>query len=284
MKFDIYQSITDKIIEAIEAGVGDLIMPWHRGGAGGIPVNALTGNEYQGINVLNLWLTSQAKHYTSNEWGTFKQWRDKGCQVRKGEKASHIVFFKQLILKNKDEEDRKIPLIRYSYGFNADQVDDYDRPVIEGSPIDRNKVADDYVASTGADIAIEGSRAFYAPCLDKIFMPDEERFIDTKSGDRSCHYYSILLHELTHWSGHKSRLNRDLSGRFKSASYAMEELVAELGSAFQCAHLGIEPEPREDHAAYIANWLTVLKNDKKAIFSASAKAQEAVTFLGGVDV
>jgi antirestriction protein ArdC len=280
MKFDIYQSVTNKIIEAIEAGAGDLVMPWHRGGAGGIPVNALTHNEYQGINILNLWLTSQAKHYSSNEWCTFKQWRDKGCKVRKGEKASHIVFFKKMVVKKNDEE-RVIPLIRYSHGFNADQVDDYERPDLEGDPLDRIDSVEEYVTNIGAEIIVGGVSAYFAPSDDTIHMPDGERFLDTESGDRLGHYYSALLHELTHWSGAKKRLNRDMGGRFGNESYAMEELVAELGSAFQCAKLGIDSEPRIDHAQYLANWLKVLKNDKKAIFTASAKAQEAVTFLGG---
>lgn len=279
MKVDIYQSITDNIIEAIEAGVGSLIMPWHRGCAGGVPFNIQTENEYQGINILNLWLTAQNKHFTTNTWGTYRQWMEKDCQVRKGEKSSIIVFYKKLVIK-KNEEERIVPMIRYSSGFNADQVDGYEHPE-SGDPIDRNKVADEYITATGADIIYGGASAYFSPSEDMIHMPIEERFIETSTSTRTEGFYNVLFHELTHWSGVKKRLNRDMTGRFKSESYAMEELVAELGSAFQCATLGIEPEPREDHAQYIANWLKVLKNDKKAIFTASAKAQEAVMFLGG---
>lgn len=280
MKTDIYQSITDTIIKAIEKDVGKPTLPWHRGSANGIPVNILTNNEYQGINILNLWVMSMAKHYSSNIWGTFRQWREADAQVRKGEKASPIIFYKQLAVEGEGKE-KQIRVLRYFFGFNADQVDGYENPDLVGDPIDRIKHADEYVTATGANVIVGGARAYYSHGEDSIHMPDEERFFDTRTSSRTEGFYSTLLHELTHWSGASKRLARDMGKRFGDDQYAMEELVAELGATFQCSHLGIEPEPRLDHAEYIANWLTVLKKDKKAIFTASAKAQEAVTFLGG---
>ena len=280
MKTDIYQSITDTIVAAIEQDVGDPIMPWHRGGADGVPVNIQTKHYYQGINILNLWVTSQIKHYTTNIWGTYRQWMESGAQVRKGEKSSIIVFYKQWTAGEGDEE-KQMRVLRYSAGFNADQVDGYESSALNGDPVDRDKLADEYVANTGASITIGGPSAYYDIGNDAIHMPDEERFFATKTSSRTESYYNVLLHELTHWSGAKHRLDRDMGKRFGDAGYSMEELVAELGSAFQCSHLGITPEPRLDHAQYIAHWLKVLKSDKKAIFTASARAQEAVIFLGG---
>ena len=197
------------------------------------------------------------KHYSSNVWGTFRQWRDSDAQVRKGEKASPIIFYKQLTVEE-DGQEKKIRVLRHFFGFNADQVDGYENPALEGDPINHIKKADEYVVNTGADIIIGGPNAYYSPKDDSIHMPDEQRFFDTKTSTRTESFYSTLLHELTHWSGVSKRLARDMEKRFDDDHYAMEELVAELGAAFQCSHLSIEPEPRLDHAEYIANWLAVL--------------------------
>jgi antirestriction protein ArdC len=273
MAFDPYQAITDNIIEALEGDVGDVVMPWHRGG--GTPINALTNNHYRGINIVNLWVTAQVKNFGSNTWASYKQWQEKGAQVRKGEKSSFIIFYKEYQYEDGDEE-KTGRLARASWVFNSDQVDGFEENRPSHGPMQRLEEVDAYLTSTGANIVSGGSSACYRPPTDTIHMPDEDRFFEPDSRTRTMSYYGTVLHEICHWSGAKHRLNRDMTGRFGTESYAMEELVAELGAAFQCGDLGMEPEPRLDHACYIANWIQVLKNDKKAIFTASAKAQEAV--------
>ena len=281
--FDVHKSVTDAIVAAIEANPGSAQMPWHRGTANQIPINIVSGNEYQGINIVNLWIMSQIRGYSSNIWGTYRQWKEKGAQVRKGEKSSIIVFFKKLTYEDEDGEEQTRPMARAYWGFNADQVDGYEHSTFEpGDPLERNAQVDAFVAGTGAEIVHEGASAFYRPSTDTINMPPEERFTGTETSSREEAYYGVLFHELTHWTG--KRCKRELQGRFGTEAYAVEELIAELGSAFLCAHLKVTPEPRLDHAQYINNWLKVLKNDKKAIFTASARAQEAVKFLFDVSI
>lgn len=277
---DIYQQVTDSIISAIEKGVGDCKMPWHRGG-GEIPINIISGNSYQGVNILALWVAGQARGFGSSTWGTYRQWAEAGCQVRKGEKSSSIMFYKQLTEKAEEAEgEEKTRRIMRSYAvFNGDQVEGYSDPEIADVPeLERLAHVELAIKKTGANIIEGGSRACYRPSTDTVHMPDERKFFgeDVKRAEA---YYSVLWHEIGHWSGSKDRCDRDLSGRFGDAKYAMEELIAELTSAYCCAQLSISPTPREDHAQYIANWLEVLKKDKKAIFYASARAQEAVNFL-----
>jgi len=280
MKRDIYADITNRIVAAIESSPGDPIMPWHRGGATEVPTNIETGREYQGVNILNLWVIGQLTGYTASVWGTYRQWQNAGCQVRKGEKASPIVFYKTYEQEGDDGDIETRRAIRSYSVFNADQVDGYTSPEIEMSaPLDRLEGADRALRATGATIVEAGARAFYQPSTDTIHMPDGARFIDTMHGTRTENFYAILLHELTHWTGHPDRCNRELGSRFGSEAYAMEELVAELGAAFLCARLDITPVVRDDHAQYLANWLEVLKNDKRAIFAAAAKAQVAVDFI-----
>jgi antirestriction protein ArdC len=279
LKRDLYQEVTDAIVSAIESNPGDVVMPWHRGGAGQIPTNIQSGNHYNGINIINLWVTAQANGYSSSVWGTYKQWKEKDCQVRKGEKSSLVIFYKQLEWEDENGDEQKRPMIRASFSFNADQVDGFERPDLDGDSIDRIQAADEFVSRTRATIIPGGATACYRKSTDTVHMPDEQRFFDTETFSRTEAYYSTLFHELTHYTGIKSRCDRDMGKRFGSEAYAMEELVAELGAAFQCAWLGIEAEPRIDHAQYLSNWLQVLKDDKKAIFTAAAKAQEAVNFL-----
>ncbi len=280
MKRDLYQSVTDAIVTAIEKGVGDPVMPWHRGGANAVPENIHTKNTYNGINIVSLWVAAQEKAYTSNIWGTYKQWQQQGAQVRKGETSSLVIFYKELPPKEDDEDAEARRVIKASLVFNADQVDGYEIPgTLPVEPLQRIAEADAYVTATGANIVSGGVTACYRPSTDTIHMPDDARFFDTATSTRTESFYSVLFHELTHWSGSEKRLKRDLGKRFGDDAYAMEELIAELGAAFQCAHLRLTPEPREDHAQYIAHWLEVLKNDKKAIFTAAARASEAVTYL-----
>lgn len=279
MARDIYAEVTDALVAAIEADPGKWKMPWNKAGSNEIPNNIVTQEEYHGVNILNLWLVAGILGFSSNTWGTFRQWKERGCSVRKGEKASPVIFYKQYV-KEEGGEEQTIRVLRYFNVFNADQVDGYESPSLKGlAKVDRIKAADKLIARSNAKIRIHGTQAYYTPATDEITMPDDRRFFDTETSSRTENYYSTLFHELTHWTGEPSRCDRDLSGRFGDNSYAMEELVAEIGAAFFCAHVGISAEPREDHAEYLAHWLSVLKADKKAIFAAAARAQEAVDYV-----
>lgn len=288
--FDLYQTVTDQIIEAIETSQAEgYQLPWHRAGSNiFMPTNAKTGSAYQGINILCLWASAEIRRYSSGTWATYKQWQDMGAQVRKGEASTVGVFYKQFIPNTDDveDEDGVEPEPRWfakSFRvFNADQVDGYTPDELpETSPVERIERAERFVKATGAEIHHGGGRAFYRQSSDTIQMPDEVRFRDSETRSATEGYYSTLFHELTHWTGPENRCNRDLDNRFGDESYAMEELVAELGAAFLCAELEITPEPREDHAGYIQHWMEVMKADKKAIFSAAARANEAASFLTG---
>ncbi|MBT9293097.1 ArdC family protein [Prosthecodimorpha staleyi] len=287
-RFDIHQAVTDRIVAAIEAGAGSWQMPWHRGAGGRRPVNIASGNAYQGVNILALWVEAQFFGYGSNVWGTYKQWAEAGCQVRKGAKAAHVVFYKQIAVATEDtdsgEDETETRLFaRASPVFNAGQVEGYAPPVppVVGSAEILAGI-EAFVAGTGAAIEHGGSVACYIPSRDLVRMPPRETFFATPTSTATEAYYSTELHELVHWTGPKSRCDRDLAGRFRSEAYAMEELVAELGAAFLSADLGITAEPRADHAQYLAHWLTVLKADKKAIFTAASAASRAVQFLHGL--
>lgn len=284
-KFDIHQELTDQIVSAIEAGAGDFAMPWHRDAARQIPKNIASENKYRGINVVALWVAQMTRGFDSNIWGTYRQWQEKKAQVRRGEKASLVVFYKNI----RDEEttdpgeieEKRLLIAKASYVFNANQVEGYaarKAPSLEGNSIGLDSV-EQFVNSTGAQIRHGGDRAFYRCDTDTIHVPTRDRFIGTTTSSPTESYYSTMLHELTHWTGPEQRLDRQLRQRFGSEAYAMEELVAELGAAFLCADLGISLEPRLDHSAYLRSWMAVLKSDKKAIFTAASKASEAVAFL-----
>ena len=285
-KRDIYAEVTANIIKAIEADPDKVTMPWQRSGMPiQLPRNVESENCYNGINVVNLWVTAEIHGFSTGIWGTYRQWSENGCQVRKGEKSSLVIFYKEFNVEASDDDDdgngtsaRRVA--RASRVFNADQVDGFEPdPIPHSDPIERIKSVDRFVTSTHADIKHGGDRAFYRRSSDHIQMPDETRFIDTDHGTRVQGYYAVLLHELTHWTSDKHRCDRQLGKRFGDNAYAMEELIAELGAAFLCAELNITSEPRPDHASYIANWLEVLKSDNKAIFAAAAKANQAVTYL-----
>ena len=278
-KSDIYGEITKQIIEAIEAGVDNYQMPWHVNGADSVlPVNASTHRPYRGINVMMLWAVAAKEKYATSLWATYQQWRDLGAQVRKGEKSTSVVFWKFFDQEDEDEgkegNNHKAVMARAYHVFNAAQVDGYEIPAIPYLPeTERIERAEQFFSGLNADIREGGSRAYYSPAEDYIQMPPFAAFkkVDFR--------YSVLWHEVVHWSGASTRLNRDLAPRFQKEAYAAEELVAELGSAFVCAELELEIEPRRDHAPYIQSWLTVLRNDRRAIFAAAAKAQQAVDWL-----
>ena len=281
---DIYQRITDRIAAAIEAGAGEWQMPWHPGADGAtpvLPVNAITGKPYRGVNTLVLWATAQAESYPSAVWATYRQWAELGAQVRKGERSSPVVFWK---INDKDEQDgaedeaeddRRSRVFARGYSvFNAAQVDGYEAPALPVLPdAKRVKHAETFFAATGIEVRHGGARAYYRPSEDRVQMPAFPAFRDAVA------YYATLAHEMTHATGHASRCARDLKGRFGEEVYAAEELIAELGAAFLCADLALAPEPRPDHAAYVASWLKVVRGDKRAIFTAAAKAQQAADWM-----
>jgi len=289
-RIDVYTQVTNSIIAAIEAGAGDWQMPWHRSGEGlNRPVNIDTAKAYRGINVVSLWASAQARGFTNGTWGTYRQWQANGCQVRKGEKSSLVVFYKEFDVEERNDdtgetEHGKRLMARASWVFNADQVDGYEAPALPEpkDPVATVAAADRFITATGAIIRHGGTRAFYRPSDDIIQMPERERFLGTETSTATESYYATLLHELTHWTGDTRRCDRQFGKRFGDDAYAMEELVAELGAAFLCADLGVTLTPRPDHAAYIDNWLKVLKADKKAIFTAASAAAKATDFLGGL--
>ena len=258
---DVYADITNHIIAAIEADPGKPAMPWRRTGKPlFMPSNALTGNAYNGINIVSLWVSAEIRGYSAPVWATYKQWREMDCQVRQGEKSSLVIFYKEFETDpNPDDadDDGKRRVARASSVFNASQVDGYtmlDAPVTLG-PIERLDAVDRFIAATGARIEHGGDRAFYRPSTDQIQMPDEGLFCGTDTMNRSEGYYAVLVHELTHWTGAQHRLDRVLGKRFGHQAYAAEELIAEIGSAFLCAELGITQDVRADHAQYLAQWL-----------------------------
>ncbi|BDI32575.1 hypothetical protein CCAX7_46260 [Capsulimonas corticalis] len=284
---DVYTRITDQIIKAIEAGAQTCTMPWHAPDiALAIPRNAMTQKAYRGVNIVALLAEAQAHHYPEAKWATYRQWSDLGYQVNKGEKSACAVFWKPLDIdatgKSESDhvtEDADTPQSRWVARafalFNIAQTANYEPPVTQPPRPGHERIAEieHFIKALGPDIRHGGNRAFYRPATDHIQMPPFNCFVDPFS------YYSTLTHEVTHWTGHTSRLNRELKTRFGTESYAAEELIAELGSAFLCADLGLSSESRPENAAYIDNWLTVLKRDTRAIFAAASYAQRAVDFM-----
>jgi antirestriction protein ArdC len=277
-KRDVYQTVTAQIIHAIEQGTGTWRMPWHTSGRFAFsPINVASKKPYRGINTVCLWAAAQAKGYESGEWATYTQWQERGAQVRKGEKSTLVVFWKFANGTRETDDDTpaagsRLLFTRGYSVFNAAQVDGYNPPADAGMPmVERIEEADSFFKSVGADVRHGGNQAFYAPLSDHIQMPPFQAFREDTG------YYSTLAHEHTHWTA--SRCDRQLGKRFGDSAYAVEELIAELGAAFTCAHLGLSTEPRADHAAYIQSWLKVLKADKRAIFTAASKAQQATDWM-----
>lgn len=282
---DLHAEITNRLIAAIEADPGKPQMPWRRSLTPlWMPENALSKNAYNGINVVNLWVAAEARGFSSPVWATYKQWAELGAQVRKGAKSELVIFYKEFDVEpapDATDDDGKRRVARASYVFNAAEVDGYDTADAPDrlGPIARIEATDRFISATNAVIAHGGDRAYYRPSTDTIQMPDEALFTGTATMTRDESYFAVLMHELTHWTSHSVRCNRDLAGRFKTHAYAAEELVAEIGSAMLCAETGVTQDTRADHAQYIANWLELLKDDPKAIFTAAAKASQAVAFL-----
>ena len=289
MKADAYESITAKIVAELEKGERLWFKPWNAEHAAGRITRPLRSNgiPYRGINVVMLWGSAVEQGFSAPLWLTYKQAQELGGQVRKGEKGSLVIYANTISRSETDEatgeeHERDIPFMKGYTVFNAEQVDGLparfcvvQAPALD--PVARNAHAESFFAATGAEIRHGGNQAFYTAGADRVQMPAFETFRDAES------YYATLAHELTHWTKHPRRLGRDFGRKsWGDEGYAMEELVAELGAAFLSADLELTPEPRPDHAAYIASWLKVLKSDKRAIFNAATHAQRAADYLIGL--
>jgi antirestriction protein ArdC len=251
-----------------------MVKPWKSGAKGGImPYNAVTGRQYRGINIPILWHARQTKEYPTAGWLTYKQALPLDAHVRKGEVGTTVVFTRQFTIKEskEDDEERRISMLKTYTVFNEAQIEGLPRTpqteVLEYT--DEDALA--FINATQARINHGGDRAYYMPAMDLVWLPSPNDFESYE------HYLATALHELAHWSGAKHRLDRQLNNRFGTQAYAAEELVAELSAAFLCAHLNIEGKLR--HAEYIANWLELLREDPRAIFTAASKASQAADFL-----
>jgi antirestriction protein ArdC len=285
---EFFDQVTNGVIAQLDQGVRPWVRPWTGGNAGQfIMPRRHNGARYRGINVLLLWAAAEQCGYTESTWMTVKQANALGGRVRKGEHGSTIIFAERVTQPASDAEDgeeegRSFLLMRSYKVFNVQQIDELPeqyRP--KPQPVDAAKPpiqllenAERFIVGTGAVIRHGQSGAFYQPSGDFIGSPDPQQFTDGEN------YAATIFHELIHWTSHLSRLARDLGRkRWGDAGYAMEELVAELGAAFLCGLMGIRLEARSDHASYIASWLKVLKEDRRAIFAAAAMAQTAVDYL-----
>ncbi len=285
---DIYTRVTDRIVADLEKGVRPWSKPWNAEHTAGRITRPLrhNGQPYRGINVLVLWLEAEAKGYAAPIWLTFKQAMELNAHVRKGEHGSPVVYASSFVKKDHDEAgaeiEQEIHYLKDYTVFNVEQIEGlpahfYAKAEPPKEHLQRIAKAEEFAANTKADIRHGGDRAYYAQGEDFIRLPQFETFRDAES------HAATLVHELTHWTKHASRLNRSFDQkRWGDEGYAMEELVAELGAAFVCADLAITPEILDDHAAYIDHWLKVLKDDKRAVFAAAAHAQRAVDFLHGL--
>jgi len=278
---DLYQTVTQKIIAALEAGTPPWIRPWSGGDIDPLPANATTGRAYRGINVLLLNLQAISRGFEHNRWMTFQQALSVGANVRKGEQGTSICFFKLHEVDSIEAnlvpaETRKvIPLLRSFTVFNTAQVENLPAAMVPAaSPIqvwDALDAAEQLMDSAQVPYRYGGNRAFYSPAEDFIQMPGRASFASGSD------FYATALHELTHSTGHPSRCNRPLGRRHGADAYAFEELVAEMGSAFLCAHVRLPG--RLQHESYISSWLAALRNDKRLIFTAASQAQKAADYL-----
>jgi antirestriction protein ArdC len=286
-RLDLYTRVTARIVADLERGVRPWLQPWGAVPTAGRVSRPLrhNGTPYKGINIVILWGEATAKGYTSPIWVTFTQATALRAHVRKGEHGTLVVyadtFTRTETTDEGDEVERRIPFLKCYPVFNVAQIAGLPAqyaapPPPPSDPLPLRELAERFFAVTGAVMHHGGDQAYYSPARDVIQLPPPEAFHDTES------YEATKAHEAVHWTKAATRLNRDFGGtRFGDAGYAREELTAELGAAFLCADLGITPEPREDHAAYLASWLRVLRADARAIFTAAAHAQRAVDYLHG---
>ena len=280
MKRDLYAEVSARIVAELEAGAAPWIKPWAATPGANTPCNAVSNRPYSGCNVILLWMV-RAAGYRTPRFLTFKQALELGGHVRKGERGTKVYFVKQLEIRDdEDTSTRLVPMLREYTVFNVDQCDDLPDSVTMGKPMRvrnpdaRDELADQFLRSTGADIREGHGEAYYVPSRDFISMPAFEAF------NGADQFYGTVFHELTHWTAHKSRLDRDLKSRFGSRNYAGEELIAELGAAFLCAEFGFDGDLR--HAGYIGHWIELLKADKRAFFTACSQASKAADYLRGL--
>ena len=282
MKRDVYSEVSARIVAELERGAAPWIKQWSATPGQNVPQNAVTGRPYSGCNVILLWL-ARDRGWATPRFLTFKQAQEAGGNVRKGEHGTKVYFVKQLQVKDgvgDEAESRLIPMMREYTVFNVDQCDGLPNSILAGKPMRvrnpdaRDELADDFLRSTHADIREGHGEAYFVPSHDFISMPAFQAF---KGAD---HFYNVIFHEVTHWTGHNARLDRDLKNRFGSRDYAAEELVAELGAAFLCAEFGFDGDVR--NAGYIATWIELLKADKRAFFTACSKASKAADYLRGL--
>ncbi|WP_434717855.1 zincin-like metallopeptidase domain-containing protein [Raoultella ornithinolytica] len=274
-KTDIYQTVTNNIIATLEAGVKPWSCPWKRvPGMSGLPSNFATGIAYSGMNIMLLWCSASKQGFGDSRWMTYKQAQAAGGQVRKGAHGTTAIFYTTLEKENDAGEVEQIPMLKTFTVFNVQQIDglllstETVNPEASFDPIPQ---VENLFRNSGANIIEKGQNAFFSPSTDEVWLPERHLFSD------AANFYATGLHELVHWSGDKKRLNREIKGKFGSADYAEEELVAELGSAFLMTDLGIVGEVQ--HESYIASWLKALKNDKRYIFKAASAASKAHRYL-----
>ncbi|WP_332818972.1 ArdC family protein [Sphingopyxis sp.] len=282
-RHSLYAEVTSRIIAELEEGRLPWVQPWDSAACGcTMPQNAGTARRYSGINVLILWAEVVAKGYASQRWLTYRQAEAAGGNVRRGEKGTVICYADRFTPKaeqeqarSEDRSARQVAFLKRFIVFNVDQCeglpDDYIAPMVSPDPVLTIAEADALIAASGARVQISGGEAFYSPSHDFVQVPPQAAFHEP------INWYRTALHELGHWTGHGSRLDRDQKGQFGSESYAKEELVAEMAAAFTCASLGIAPTVR--HSDYIASWLSVLRGDEKAIFRAASQASKASDYL-----
>lgn len=272
---DIYAEVTNRIIADLEAGIASWSKPWGSTGNGSaMPANAVTKRAYSGVNVLILWGAAQASGFTSSRWLTFNQGRDAGGMVRKGSKGTQIVYASTFVPeaeRAKGDDAKAVAFLKTFTVFNLDQFDGLDHLRGEVVPASSDQFADAVVAMSPVPVRHGGNSAFYSPAHDFVQMPALAAFPDPLD------YSRTLAHELVHSTGHKDRLDRTFGKKFADPHYAREELTAELGAAFICASMGIQPTTR--HADYLGHWISVLKEDNRAIFQAASKASKAADYL-----
>lgn len=284
-RHDIYATVTAQLVAAIEEGPGEFRMPWHHDGAPVMRPTSAAGRRYAGINRVILWATAENRGFTSGTWATYQQWKQHGAQVRRGECGTHVVLWKKFEKPGAEgsdagdgQDDGRRRYFATSFCvFNQDQVDGIDERVITPvAPITPDiAAAQGFLESLGVPVEYGLYDAHYNPTRDKVFMPERRAF------DSDLNLVGVLAHEMVHATGHGSRLARETLRDYSKdrAIRAREELTAELGAAMLLADLGLAATPRPDHAAYLTSWLTLLKHDPRAIFTAAAQAQSAADWI-----
>lgn len=272
---DVCERLTTEIVRQLKTATSKWERPWS--GQAALPYSIQTGHPYTGSNVLALWVAQRANKFSSHAWGTLKQWAGRRGRVHPGSRGTKILWPRRRL------RGTRTGWADYFWAvtvFNGDQIDNYSEahPDLFETVSARPKI-DEILSRLPDCVTYAGSRAVYSPTLDKIGMPPNSSFVSTQFGDATHGFYSTLLHEFCHWTGHPERLNRRLGFPFGSAEYAFEELVAELGAALLLAHTGVCAAPREDHAVYIKSWIGLLESDPTALSQAAGEAQKAVVFL-----